>query len=187
FLINHIMERHGEQLLKIDYVDTFQQLNLRCEQNKEIMIGPDKSPGESSQSNTRQTGRGGWSSAIGDEDEDAYFNTSDEEDNISNTSGECSKIVTTKQDVEPKEESTSDDELKPPVDSKEEPKPNIETVGLVDYPDEDDGDENVKKGIDELIVSDKQQTSISPPLSPKPIIGKRSRSNDDDDDDGLLL
>ncbi|CAG8561644.1 31601_t:CDS:10 [Gigaspora margarita] len=124
YLITHIMERHGEQLLKIDYVDTFQLLQLRYEQNKEILIGSDKSPGESSQSqsNIRQKGREGWSSGIGDEDEDAYFNTSDEEDNISNTSGECSKIVTSKQDVESKEGSISEDESKPSVDSKDDSK-----------------------------------------------------------------
>ncbi|KAF0429270.1 DUF625-domain-containing protein [Gigaspora margarita] len=194
YLITHIMERHGEQLLKIDYVDTFQLLQLRYEQNKEILIGSDKSPGESSQSqsNIRQKGREGWSSGIGDEDEDAYFNTSDEEDNISNTSGECSKIVTSKQDVESKEGSISEDESKPSVDSKndskDESKTSAGTAGLVDYPDDDDDDdENVKKNIDEPVTSDKQQTSTSPPpLSPRPIIGKRSRADDDDDDDLLV-
>ncbi|RIB17482.1 component of IIS longevity pathway SMK-1-domain-containing protein [Gigaspora rosea] len=207
YLITHIMERHGEQLLKIDYVDTFQLLQLRYEQNKEILIGSDKSPGESSQSqsNIRQKGREGWSSGIGDEDEDAYFNTSDEEDNISNTSGECSKIVTSKQDAESKEVSISEDESKPSVDSKndskdvskdvskddskDESKTSAGTVGLVDYPDDDDDDNdgNVKKNIDESVTSDKQQTSTSPPpLSPRPIIGKRSRADDDDDDDLLV-
>ncbi|CAG8604714.1 1400_t:CDS:10, partial [Dentiscutata heterogama] len=177
YLITHIMERHGEQLLKIDYVDTFQQLQLRYEQNKEILIGSDKSPGESSQSqsNIRQTGREGWSSGIGDEDEDAYFNTSDEEDNISNTSGECSKIVTTKQDDESKEGSIHENESKSPADSKEESKTSsVGTVGLVDYPDDDD--EKVKKDIDESVTSeasDKQQTSTSPPLSPRPTCYKR--------------
>ncbi|CAG8593745.1 3524_t:CDS:2, partial [Racocetra fulgida] len=164
------------------------------------------------QSNIRP-GREGWSSAIGDEDEEAYFNTSDEEDNISSTSGECSKIGTTKQDVESKEELTSEDESKVPVESKDdskdeskdeskddskddstkdESKDGVGSVGLVDYPDEDD-DENVKKDIDELVTpdkQDKQQTSTSPPLSPRPtqpIIGKRSRPDDDDDDDDLLI
>ncbi|CAG8474974.1 1937_t:CDS:10 [Acaulospora morrowiae] len=168
-LVNSIMEKYGDQLIKIDYVDTFRQLQLRYEQNKEVLVKPDKSPGESSQSqnNTQQMGHEGWSSGVIDEDEEAYFNTSDDEDN--GVSVETSKTDTTSVEEETKDglksESDSSGESKEADSAKAS---NAGKVGLVDYPDEDYDNEDVKKDTTEPMALDKSKASSSPPSSPRP-------------------
>lgn len=48
-MITNIIEKYGDKLSQIDYVDTFHALQRRYEQNKEILVGSDKSPRETNQ------------------------------------------------------------------------------------------------------------------------------------------
>ncbi|CAG8554708.1 352_t:CDS:10 [Diversispora eburnea] len=143
-LINNIIEKSGEQLTQINYVETFHLLQRRYEQNKEILIGSDKSPGETnqSQSNSYPTGHEGWSSATVDEEEEVYFNTSDDEDNNNNnviTEENSSKSIGELKKLE----NDSIDEYR-----LENIKLNDKKVlGLVDYPDDDDNNENTSQNL----------------------------------------
>ncbi|CAG8445985.1 4268_t:CDS:10 [Acaulospora colombiana] len=102
-----------------------------------------------------------------DEDEEAYFNTSDDED--SGISGETAKAESTLAE-ESKDGSSSenDSSVGSKVDSAKAPKSEVESynvgkVGLVDYPDEDDGNnEDVKKDITDQMTLDTPRTAKTP-------------------------
>ncbi|KAL1922571.1 uncharacterized protein VTP21DRAFT_10110 [Calcarisporiella thermophila] len=98
-LVEYLAVTFRDKFKRIDYVDTFNQLLLRYEQNTDTSASDSAKPGSSSiPAAPPGAGHEGWASATVDEDEEAYFNTSDEDESgtkptaepLENTSSEIS-------------------------------------------------------------------------------------------------
>ncbi|KAG0246886.1 Platinum sensitivity protein [Mortierella sp. GBA43] len=86
-LITHIVPLYGDKLKGIQYVNTFNALILRYEQQHDSSV-VDAEATEAAASETSSVRRGPaqkvWSSSTVDDDEEAYFNNSDDEDEVPN-------------------------------------------------------------------------------------------------------
>ncbi|ORY03121.1 DUF625-domain-containing protein [Basidiobolus meristosporus CBS 931.73] len=125
-LVNHIVKEYGDRLEKVDYVETFKLLQRRYEQNIDS-ANTNATAASTTESGTvrtgRQPGQSAWESATLDDDEEAYFNTSDDDDatDQSGTDSPSSNIT--------------------PVSTEDKPKPN---GSLVNYSDEDEDETSPK-------------------------------------------
>jgi len=91
-LICHLVENYREKLIKITYVETFDNFVLRYDQTQGFTPALDTSFSEKGESDTPkrpETGRGTrWDNGVKglDSTEEEYFNTSDDEDELPNRS-----------------------------------------------------------------------------------------------------
>lgn len=84
FLINHLINQFGTVLDTITYISTCKQLRLKFEQNNEVPESSQDNVEESSSGDSfdKKANTDGWSLSTIDNEEEEYFNGSDEEDNV---------------------------------------------------------------------------------------------------------
>ncbi|KAG0025505.1 Platinum sensitivity protein [Podila clonocystis] len=182
-MVSHIVSSHGERLKQIQYVDTFNQLIRRFEQqNDKSMADTQTTDTAASEAGSAKQGQArpsdGWTSTTVDDDEEAYFNNSDEEDEVPDEEKSNDPPVSDLR-RRVKEPEDSDDEETTKSDMDHEPEPELPLLSrrkLVDYG-EDEDDDDPDNAFGQLLkaspsasssASSSKSDSSSPPPSKKP-------------------
>ncbi|KAG0358923.1 Platinum sensitivity protein [Podila minutissima] len=182
-MVSHIVSLHGERLKQIQYVDTFNQLIRRFEQqNDKSMADTQTTDAATSEAGSAMQGQArpgdGWTSTTVDDDEEAYFNNSDDEDEVPDEEKSNDPPVSDLR-RRVKESEDSDDEETTKSDMDHEPEPELPLLSrrkLVDYG-EDEDEDDPDNAFGQLLkasssasssASPSKSDSSSPPPSKKP-------------------
>lgn len=189
-MVSHIVSLHGERLKQIQYVDTFNQLIRRFEQqNDKSMADTQTTDTAASEAGSAKQGQArpgdGWTSTTVDDDEEAYFNNSDEEDEVPDEEKSNDPPVSDlRRRVKESEDSDDEETTKSEMDHEPEPAlPLLSRRKLVDYgEDEDDNDPDnafgqlLKASPSATSSASSKSDSSSPPPSKKPKLEEHSEA-----------
>ncbi|KAF9384342.1 Platinum sensitivity protein [Podila verticillata] len=189
-LVAHVVSLHGERLKQIQYVDTFNQLIRRFEQqNDKSMADTQTADTAASEAGSAKQGQArpgdGWTSTTVDDDEEAYFNNSDEEDEVPDEEKSNDPPVSDlRRRVKEPEDSDDEDATKSDMDHDPEPElPLLSRRKLVDYGEDDDEDDPdnafgqlMKASPSASPSASSKSDSSSPPPSKKPKLEEHPES-----------
>ncbi|RAH61510.1 DUF625-domain-containing protein [Aspergillus piperis CBS 112811] len=185
----HVVEKYGEKIRNITYVDTFQSLILRYEQMQGYGAEPESSlmsHEEAMPSRRMQAGGQRWQ-GVGEMDaaEEEYFNTSDDEEQESRqTASDAARMQNGAASpiVKPLVDYPDDDDEDDAMDTKPEPSDG-QAPQNQEQPQQDGPEHDAAAGS----PADSPSTPVSTPQTPPERLSEKRRREEEDDDELMKL